>query len=146
MRLSPPTAVAAVVALMIGLLVSHGPWWAQAADPQPQAQVAAAPQPAAAKLEQTPTQPAGPAPAPVAAAPAPAQPAAPAPKAGGYLIVYLRADAVGSLVTGANAELRHLCTRRGTFVRSDDNWFILKNETQEIWVPRSSIALVEMSP
>jgi hypothetical protein len=140
MRLSPPTAVAAVVALMIGLLVSHGPWWAQAADAQPQAQVAAAPQPAAAKIEQAPTQPAAPAPAP-----APAQPAAaPVPKAGGYLVVYLRADAVGSLVTGANAELRHLCSRRGTFVRSDDNWFILKNETQEIWVPRSSIALVEM--
>jgi len=141
MRLTPPTAVAAVVALMIGLLASHGPWWAQAADPQPQAQVAAAPQPAAAKIEQTPTQPA-PAPAPAAAQPAAAP--VPAPKAGGYLVVYLRADAVGSLVTGANAELRHLCTRRGTFVRSDDNWFILKNETQEIWVPRSSIALVEM--
>ena len=137
MRLTPSTVAAAVVALMIGLLASHGPWWAQAA-PEPPA--ASAAQPAAARAE--PAQP--PVAAPATAAAAPPAVATNGPKAGGYLTVYLRADAVGSLVTGSNSELRHLCSRRGTFVRSDDQWFVLKNETQEIWVPRSSIALVEM--
>ena len=60
------------------------------------------------------------------------------------MIVYLRADAVGMQFTGANMEIRNLANRRGTFVRSDDQWFILKNESQEVWVPRTSIALVEM--
>jgi hypothetical protein len=162
MRLTRSTAFAAVVALFIGLMVSHGPWWAQGSPPlasaspagtTPAAPPAPAPAPAAPTPETQPPPPA-PAPAPAAIQAAAAQPAAtPAPKApadaigplaGANVTVYLRADAMGMQFTGANMEIRNLAARKGAFVRSDDQWFIMKNESQEIWIPRSSIALVEM--
>jgi hypothetical protein len=161
MRLTRSTAAAAVVALFIGLMVSHGPWWAQgspslaSASPAGTTPAAApAPAPAPTAPEQSQPQPAPAAAVPAAAAqPAAAPPPAPAPKApadaigplaGANVTVYLRADATGIQFTGANMEVRNLATRRGAFVRSDDHWFILKNESQEIWIPRDSIALVEM--
>ena len=153
MRPTRSTAVAAVVASVVALLVTRTPWlWAQASPPpgpgNPVAITAAAQTPS-----QSTAQPAAPAPAPApppssTPAPAPAAPKAPAdaigPLVGANVTVYLRADALGMQFTGANMEIRNLATRRGAFVRCDDQWFILKNESQEIWVPRSSIALVEM--
>ena len=67
-----------------------------------------------------------------------------APLAGANCTVYLRADAVGIQFTGANMEFRNLTSRRGTFVRCDEHWLVLKNESQEVWVPRTSIALLEV--
>jgi hypothetical protein len=159
MRLTRSTAVAAVVALFIGLMVSHGPWWAQAspslASASPGGTTPAAgpaPAPAPAPVDAQTTAPAALVPAAVPAAAA--QPAAPpAPKVpadaigpliGANVTVYLRADAMGMQFTGANMEVRNLAARKGAFVRSDDHWFIMKNESQEIWIPRDSIALVEM--
>jgi len=167
MRLTRSTAAAAVVALFIALMLSHGPWWAQGspslanASPAGTTPAAApAPAPAPAATAPAPEQP-QPQPAPAAAAipaaavqpaaaPPPPAPAAKAPAdgigplAGANVTVYLRADATGIQFTGANMEFRNLTTRRGAFVRSDDHWFIMKNESQEIWIPRDSIALVEM--
>ena len=145
MRPTRSTAAAAIVASVVALLVSRGPWlWAQASP---------APARAATPPVQSPPQPAVPPPpqpaAVPAAAPSLATPAnGPAdsigPLAGANVTVYLRADAVGLHFTGANMEFRNLVTRRGAFVRSDNYWFILKNEAQEIWIPRTAIALVEM--
>ena len=162
MRLTRSTAAGAVVALFTGLMLSHGPWWARGspslASASPAGTTPAAPAPAAP----SPAEPHAPAAAPAATAavtpapaPAPAPPAAepaaakaPAdsigPLTGANVTVYLRADAMGIQFTGANQEVRNLASRRGAFVRSDDHWFILKHESQEIWIPRSSIALVEM--
>ena len=164
MRLTRSTAADAVVALFIALMLSHGPWWAQGSPSLANASPAgttpaAAPPPTSAATAPAPEQP-QPQPAPAAAAipaaaaqPAAAPPPAPAakapadgigPLAGANVTVYLRADATGIQFTGANMEFRNLTTRRGAFVRSDDHWFIMKNESQEIWIPRDSIALVEM--
>jgi cytoskeletal protein RodZ len=155
MRLTRSTAVGAVAALFIGLMLSHGPWWARGSPSLASAAgttPAAAPAPApSTPAPDTQPPPAAPAPAPVVVPPA----AAPAPAAkvpsdgigpltGANVTVYLRADAMGMQFTGANMEVRNLATRRGAFVRCDDQWFILKHESQEIWIPRSSIALVEM--
>ena len=172
MRPTRSTVPVAVVAVIVALQAFQGPWWARAA-PMPLAQATGQTPTQATPTQATPTQatpPAEPpkadaapaAPPPAAAAPslAPAPPAAPAPApappkvpadsigplAGANVTVYLRADAVGSVATGASpgVELRNLVMRRGAFVRSDADWFVLKNESQEVWVPRTSIALVEM--
>ena len=159
MRPTRSTAAGAVVAVIIALMAFHGPWWAQGSPPaEPPAQPASAQQaaaaaaPKAAPAAETPKADAAPAPAP---APVPAQPATPqaAPKApadpgaqfaGANVTVYLRADAVGMQFTGANMEFRNLASRKGAFVRADDHWFVIKNESQEVWIPRDAIAMVEM--
>ena len=159
-RLTRSTAAGAVVALFVGLMLSHGPWWAQGspslasaspAGTTPAAAPPAAPAPAPAPAPpaaDTQPQPAAPAPAPAPVAPVPAPAKAPAdsigPLTGANVTVYLRADAMGIQFSGANQEVRNLVTRKGAFVRSDDHWFIMKHESQEIWIPRSSIAMVEM--
>ena len=151
MRLTRSTAAGAVVALFTGLMLSHGPWWARgspslaSASPAGTTPAAPAPTPAPPAIEPQPPA-AAPAPAPPAAVPAAAKVPVDSigPLTGANVTVYLRADAMGIQFTGANQEVRNLASRRGAFVRSDDHWFILKHESQEIWIPRSSIALVEM--
>ena len=155
MRPSRSTAPLAVVAVIVALLAFQGPWWARGA-PTDQATTPAAPPAAAEPAKQDAAQAAAviavatPAPTP-APAPAPAPPPAPktpidpnAPLAGANVTVYLRADAVGIQFTGANMEFRNLATRKGTFVRCDDQWLVIKNESQEVWVPRTSIAMFEV--
>jgi len=163
MRPSRSTAVAAVVASAVALLVSRGHWtWGQtpppaaavpASAPPAAAIPAAATAPAAAQAQPAPQPPPQPAAQP-APQPAPQPPPAPAAQSAAHaepglpsgtnVTVYLRADATGIQFTGANMEFRNLASRKGAFVRSDNDWFVIKNESQEIWVPRTSIALVEM--
>ena len=130
MRSPRPAAAAAVACLLVGLFAGRS-HWLQAQAP-PEAQPAAAAAPAA--------QPVKP--------PVPAPPAPPADSIGSLVganvTVYLRADAVGTHFNGSNMELRNLIIRRGAFVRADEAWFVLRHEAQETWIPRSSIALVEM--
>ena len=159
-----PAAAAAVACLAVTLFVARSHWLQAQAPPQspspgavPTPAPAAVPTPAPAA---TPTPPpaASPTPAPAPAAPD-AQPAAAAQPAravppppsdsvgslvGANVTVYLRADAVGTHFSGSNLDLKTLITRRGVFVRADAEWFVLRHEAQETWIPRSSIALVEM--
>src|SRR5687768_8618563 len=151
-----PAAAAAVACLAVTLFVARSHWLQAQAPPQsPSPAAAPTPPPAAVP---TPPPAASPTPAPAAAAPE-AQPAAAAQPAravppppsdsvgslvGANVTVYLRADAVGTHFSGSNLDLKTLITRRGVFVRADAEWFVLRHEAQETWIPRSSIALVEM--
>ena len=144
---SPRSAAALAVGCLVVILlvVFANRLRAQA---QPAAQPAAAQQPAAqpAAAQQPAAQPAA-AQQPAAATQPPPRPA-PADSIGSLVganvNVYLRADAVGTHFTGSNMELKNLIVRRGNFVRVDGDWFVLRNEAQETWIPRNSIALVEM--
>ena len=143
MRSPRPAAAAAVASVAAILLVSFGSWLVaqappaaqQPAAPQPAAPQPGAAQPAAAQQPAAVAQPAPPKPAPADSI---------GSLVGANVTVYLRADAVGTHFNGYQMELKNLIVRRGNFVRSDDHWFILKSEAQETWIPRSSIALVEM--
>ena len=146
---SPRPAAALAVACLAAVLLASIVNRLKAQDAaQPAAQPAAAQQPAAqpAAAQQPAAQP--------AAAQQPATPTQtptrPAPSdsigslVGANVTVYLRADAVGTHFNGSNMELKNLIVRRGAFVRVEGDWFVLRNEAQETWIPRNSIALVEM--
>ena len=146
-----PAAAAAGACLAVALFAARSQWLQAQAPAQP---APAQPAPAQPAAPQAPSPQGAPEAQPAAAAsPAvqPTRPPVPPPPSdsvgslvGANVTVYLRADAVGTHFSGSNLDLKTLITRRGVFVRADAEWFVLRHEAQETWIPRSSIALVEM--
>jgi hypothetical protein len=66
------------------------------------------------------------------------------PAAGTLCRVYLRGDAAGTAYHDRIADVGNLIVRHGTFQSSDANWIVLKDGEKQLWVPRSSIMLMEV--
>lgn len=68
------------------------------------------------------------------------------PQSGTPCKVFLRGDAAGIAWHDRIADLGSLITREGTYVGSDEAWVTIRsNGGKELWIPRSSIMLVEVS-
>src|SRR5690242_12198115 len=66
------------------------------------------------------------------------------PAAGAACVVYLRGDAAGMSYHDRIADLGNLIVRRGTVVRADDTWLVLKDGDHQSYIPRTSIMLIEV--
>ena len=68
------------------------------------------------------------------------------PQPGTPCKVFLRGDAAGIAWHDRIADLGSLITREGTYVGADEAWVTIRsNGGKELWIPRSSIMLVEVS-
>jgi hypothetical protein len=72
---------------------------------------------------------------------APRQPGG--PRAGSKCVVYLRGDAAGAAWHDRVVDLDSLISRKGTFVRADGDWVVLNEGDKQLYIPRSSIMLIE---
>lgn len=67
------------------------------------------------------------------------------PRPGDRCTVYLRGDATGAVYHDRVAAVGNLVSRHGSVVRTDGSWFVLSHDGREDWIPRTSIALIEVS-
>jgi hypothetical protein len=59
--------------------------------------------------------------------------------------VYLRGDAAGVAWHDRVADVESLPARQGTYVGADESWVTIRSNDKELWIPRDSIMLVEVS-
>jgi hypothetical protein len=64
---------------------------------------------------------------------------------GDRCVVYLRGDATGVAYPDRIAAVGNLAARRGSLVKIDDSWLVLRHGDKDDWIPRASVALVEVS-
>ena len=91
------------------------------------------------RTRQIATVPPGPADLPIDSTPQ--QPAG--PRAGSKCVVYLRGDAAGAAWHDRIVDLDNLISRKGTLVSADGAWVVLNEGDKQLYIPRSSIMLIE---
>ncbi|HZL37648.1 MAG TPA: hypothetical protein VFC78_20185 [Tepidisphaeraceae bacterium] len=66
------------------------------------------------------------------------------PPSGSSCVVYLRGDAAGVAFHDRIADLGNLISRKGTVVRAEDAWLVLRDGSHQLYIPRTSIMLIDV--